>query len=857
MRNGLPLRTALLIAWRESRASSARFLFVIMAVAVGVGSLNGVRGFSRNFRATLLKEARTLMAADVSVRVFELPDPEQLALFERYERRGVVRTQITETLSMLSAASEADPLLVGVKAVDPARYPFYGEVRLNPPAPLSRMLTPEAIAVSPDLLVRLNAAVGSKLRLGSQEFEIAGTIEYEPDRITGSMNVGPRTMISRAGLARTGLLEPGSRAAQRHIFRLPAAGVDVDEFRAALKSAFPRATIADYREAHPMVTRGLNRATTFLSLVSLVALIVGSIGVATAMHSHLQQKMDTIAVMKSIGGRSAQIILIFLVQTLLLAMAGAALGIAMGYGVQAVFPMLLASYFPIRAEIRWEVLSMAESLAVAILTTLLFTLPALLGIRAVRPSVILRREMSESQAVPVNRWRALKAPAAVSLFLIAGIASISVWLVGDPWRRAIEVAGWFSIGLAVSLLVLSGISWLFLRGLKLLIRARIWRLPTAMRHGIANLYRPGAHAQTILVALGVGVMFTLTVWLVQHAVIDRLIASAPPGMPNVFLINITDRDRGAVQEFLERFPGVTGKVEVLAAASGRLVSVDGQPVASRVEEGPARRFLTARSLTWAEALPEYLEVVDGRWWARPFPGEPQLAVSEEAARLLGIRLGSRVEFSADARTVTAVAAAVVKSTSVRPGSNVEFVFSPGALQGLPMLYFGGVRIQPQQVGLLQRRAFERFPAVTVINVADVLERVQEVIDYVALIVRFLSAFSIFAGAIILASSVAGTRFRRVREVVILKTLGATRRKVVGIFSIEFLLLGLVAGLMGSILATAFASLLLSRLFDANLVFDPVPNVVAICGTALLANAAGWLASMRILPQKPLEILRGA
>jgi putative ABC transport system permease protein len=196
-----------------------------------------------------------------------------------------------------------------------------------------------------------------------------------------------------------------------------------------------------------------------------------------------------------------------------------------------------------------------------------------------------------------------------------------------------------------------------------------------------------------------------------------------------------------------------------------------------------------------------------------------------------------------------------RTEAIRVGAANEFIFDPPTLAGLPATYYGGVRVKPADVAALQRAAYKMFPTVSVINAADVLQIVQDVVDQIALVIRFISLFTILAGVIILASSIAGTRFRRIREVVILKTLGATKRRVVGIFSVEFLILGAVAGLMGSLLATGFSSLLLKRFFEARFRFDPLPNLVAVLTTALIANAAGWLASFRILGRKPLEILR--
>lgn len=851
MSEGFPWRTAFKIAWRESRASPAKFLFVILAVAIGVGSLTGVRSFSRAFRAMLLREARTLMAADLTVRQFMLPTPKQVAVMERLEKQGVRRTRITETVSMISSAAVKEPLLVSVKAVDPAVYPFYGTIRLDPPGTLAEKLTADSVAVSGDLLLRLRVRVGDSIRLGGQNFRIVAEVKREPDRMTGTLNIGPRVMITREGLDRTGLITTGSRASERWLFRLPPEGPKVDEVRKLFNRTFPEARVVDFRRTHPLITHGLNRATTFLSLVSLIALIVGALGVAMAIHSHLEQRMDTIGIMKSLGARSGQIIRIYLLETLLLGLGGATLGILLGSAVEHVFPILIARYFSLQPDFRWDWVPAFQGLAIGTLTSLLFTLPPLLQIRTIRPTVIFRRDMAEPRPDWRTRLKEARASLAAAGVLLVGIGIIAAWL-SDSFRTA----GLFVGGVAAGLLVLSCVAWLLLRALRIFLRWSPWRLPVSVRHGIANLYRPGNHAGAVLVALGVGVMFTLTVYLVQRSVLDQLIRTAPPEMPNVFLINITDKERDGLVELLKKQPGVERAPEIVASIAAKLKSVNGVPIGKLDLERWGRRFLRTRAITWAAEKPTETEIVKGSWWnpGSP-PAEPMISVDEDAARILGVEPGSRLEWTAAGRTIEGRVACLHRTERLRPGSSIEFIFSPNSLNGLPTIYYGGVRVVPRAVAELQKNAYERFPTVTVINVADVLEIVQGVVDQIALVTRFVSVFAILAGAVILASSVAGTRFRRIREVAILKTLGATRNRVARIFSVEFLVLGGVAGLMGSLLATGFSALALNRLFDSNLQLDVLPNLLAIVLTAVIASFAGWLASFRILGQKPLEVLR--
>jgi putative ABC transport system permease protein len=793
------------------------------------------------------------MAADLSLRVFELPTPEQDRVMDDLAGHGVARTWITETLTMAAGSQSKAPMLVSIKAVDPAVYPFYGEIRLSPPLPLRTALTSSTVAVSDDVLLRLNLKVGDNVRLGGQEFRIIGQVTYEPDRMLGSLNVGPRVMMTRAGLDHTGLMLPGSRAAERFLFRLQPGSPSIADIRDRLKKAFPEALIADYRETHPIITQGLNRATTFLSLVSLITLIVGAIGVATAMHAHIQQRMDSIAIMKCLGARSNHLMRIYLIQTVALGLAGGLLGVAIGLAVQRVFPQFIARYFQLEPSTSWDLITAGQGIAISVLATLLFTLPPLLSIRRIRPNLILRREMGETKAGWKTRLLQARASILAGTIIVLGIGGIAMSFATGTRNDIWKTGAYFAGALVVSLAVLSGIAWLMLRGLKLASRRA---LPTSVRHGIANLYRPGNHAQTVLVALGIGVMFTLTVYLVERGVIAQMVRTAPPGMPNVFLIDISPQNRDPVLALLRQQRGIEGAPELIGTVAAKLVDVDGRELEKMGLKGWGRRFRYARAVTSASSMSGQVEVLQGAWWrSQDATQSPQVCVSEEAAKTLKVDVGSAMRWTVSGKELTARVACIHRVDSIHLAGRVEFIFSAGALNGLPVIYYGSVRALPASVPALQQSLYQNFPTVTVVNMADVLQTFQGVVDQIAMVIRFISMFAILAGAIILSSSVAGTRFRRMREVVILKTLGATRWRVSKIFSVEFLVLGAVAGTMGSLLANGFANLLLKRMLDAQISFPILPALLAVVLTALIANVAGWMASFRILGQKPLEILR--
>ena len=840
------LRTAAKIAWRDLHAAPAKFLFVVLAVAVGVAALSGVKGFGFAFKGMLLKNAKQLIAADVQAQTWMDITPQQQQAIDALAQRVGKVTRVTETISMAGSPNQRVPLMVSVKAVDPDLYPFYGTLTLSPARPLRDLLKTDAdVVVSPELMTRLKVPVGGSVRLGGQDFHISGKLVTEPDRLASGLGPGMRVMMTRPGLDRTGLIQYGSRAAQRFLFKLNP-GVNLDRVRDRLKAILPRVFISDYRQGSPAVGKAIDNTTTFLSLISLIALIVGALGVAMAMYSHLQQRMDTIATMKAVGARTVQIMQVYLIQTLWLGIAGGLVGVAVGALVQKSFPWLIQRVFAFLPAVPWDWSFSLQGMSLGVLATLLFTVPPLLGVRTVRPSLVFRRNMSDAALEERKHWLD-KLPAFLgALLILAGFAGIAVWLSGS-WR----MGSYFIAGLSGSIILLAVVAAALLLLMRLLVR-RLGKLPAVFRHGFANLYRPGNQARSVLVALGVGVMFTLSTYLLQRTVLQQVTSEGPGREGNLFLLDI--RNSSALTKLVESQPGVTSKVQLVGYIVSRMTDKNGVPVDQLRLPNIRRDQLQTIRITTADALPDSLEVKRGHWWNAD-SAEPQLAVSEQAQRDFRLRIGDRITFQVAGRLITAPLVAVFRREQRAP-VRYDLVFPRYALKDLPVVYYGAVHVDPSRIPQVEEAVFDQFPTVTVMDLADVLRRIQEAVDQVALVVRFLALFAILAGIIILSSSVAGTRYRRIREVAILKTLGATRRRITSIFSIEFSILGATAGLVGGLLANVFTRIVSDRFIDAPFDFDWLSLIYVMIGTALLANAAGWLASARILDQRPLEVLRG-
>ncbi|HLJ78944.1 MAG TPA: FtsX-like permease family protein [Acidobacteriaceae bacterium] len=848
MKPALSWNTAARIAWRELRVGRAKFLFVLLSVAVGVAALTGVRGFSQSFSRALLLQARSIMAGDLSARMFRQATSSEQQQLAELSRQGVRETVVTETVSMAMVKTDPVPLLVTLKAVDPAQYPFYGKVVLQPDGSLRDRLNDQSVVVDDNLLVRLRAHVGDELKIGGRWYRIAAVIVREPDRMTAGVGLGPRVMMTRQAMADSGLLQPGSRATERYLFAF-GDKQKVADVRAQIEKTLPDAQISDFRETSPALSEGVDRATGLLSLICLVAMVLGAIGVGMAMRAHLQQRIEILAIMKSIGARSSDILRIYLLQTLVLGAGGALIGVLFGLGVEYVLPSVFGKLLPLRPDIRLPLNPVLAALGTGIMTTLLFCLPPLLDVRKVRPSLVLRRVVESGDRGGWIRWiKSQKLQILSMVVILAGLGGIAAGLA-DSWL----VGKWFAVCLAGLLLFILGLSAVTLRTLRAFLSRTRLHLHSALRHGLANLYRPGNQSAAVLAALGAGVMLILSIYLMQRSIIGALRQDVKPTTPNLFLIDMSTEELPGIRALLQKQSGIAGGLETIPVISARVESIDGTPVDDLKVKNYPKRLLRSATLSWTNGVPEGTRVTEGKWWSGEDGGN-SLAVVDRVAQRLHLKIGSHMTFVSGDKPIPVQVTAIYKISGEHAFARSEFILPPALLRDQPTVWYGDVHAKPDAIPSVERALFAAYPTVTVINVADILQTIQGVVDQITIVIRFLAGFSILSGLIILASSVASTRFRRIREVVVLKTLGATRNRIATVFSVEFVVLGLLAGAVGVVFANLLSKILLHRM-QVTFHRDVSGSLLAIAGTVVLAVATGWIASFRILGQKPLEVLR--
>lgn len=876
---------SLRMAWRETRAAWRHFLYFFVCIAVGVGAVVGVGRFGSAMEQAVTREARGLLGGDLEVRLSRRLSPEGEAVLASLAARGVAATHVSELAAMAAVAGpgagRTGPAsqLVELKAVE-AGYPFYGTLRVEPDRPLAELLAPTGsgygVVVQESLLVRLGLAVGEPVKIGEAVFTITGVLRKEPDRAVSLFSLGPRAIVSREGLEAAQLVKPGSRVRERHLLRLPA-GLPAEPLLFELRGrlAAESARVLSYQDAQPQLRRFLDQLTRYLGLIGLTALFVGGIGVASTVQAFLKEKLPTIAILKTLGADSGAVLRVYLMQTMALGLVGSLAGAVLGIGLQRALPPLMAGLVPAGAielagsGVTPSPLPLVKGVAMGLLTTLLFALWPLLGIRDIRPSAVLRREVApDAGADPAGHgWRERLRAAGLTdplrlltaAGIVAGLAALAVWQAGQ-WRLGFLFLG----GLLAAVVALRLAAVFLVRGLARLGRPGTGR-SLAVRYALGNVVRPGSQAAAVVVAVGLGVMVIVTVSLLERALVRHLGESRPAESPSFFFIDIQPDQREGFLRLLRESPG-SADPQATPLVRSRLRAIDGERLAADAdgEQGPGRdkesraAWYRGREyvLTFREDLPTDNRLVKGTWWG---PGEesggPWVSVEEDAARNLGLDLGSTLEVDIQGTTVAATVRSIRSVRWETFSTNFYLIFSPGALEGAPVTYVATVRVPPEREVALQQAVVAAFPNVTAINVRDVLDTFVQVVERLSLAIRAIALFCIATGGLVLAAALSTTRYRRLYEAVVLKALGATRGLLARAYAAEYALLGLVGGTIGVLLASLLSWGILEWIFDLPWLLQPRVLAAGLALTILLTLAVGWLTTFRLLGRRPLTVLR--
>lgn len=839
------------MVWRELRAAWGRLFFFFLCVAIGVGAIAALRSVIQNVRTALVREARTLTAADV---VFSTNRPwpaDVRAKVDAAIARAPVRerVEVIELATMVRPVDEGKPIarMAELQAVD-AGYPLYGDLVLRGQRYSSALLAGQGVLVRPELLVQLGVEVGEQVRIGTGAFTIRGVIESEPGRRAGMFSLGPRVIIARSALEGTGLLQFGARARFAILMKVDEPGIEslVEGVRTQFKGSFVSAR--SYRSTEDRLGEDLRVAENYLSLIGFVMVVLGGIGVWSVTRVFIGQRIRSIAVMKCLGATSRQILGIYVAQVATLGLLGSILGLALGAVALRFLPGGLFGLDKLDARLTPQ--ASVQAVAVGVLVSLLFALVPLLEVRRVRPLWLLRDESARTslggrlRGIDWAQW-ATGAVVGVALALVAS------------WQAASLKAGLIvTIGLLVVTGVLLATSAAVVRLVRPLRRSRIF----ALRHAVLSLARPGNQTRVILLAVGLGAFFILGVRLVQGALLQQFSLELRPDAPDMFLLDV-QRDQAAdVEQVVANTPGARALrlIPVLRArvtgVRGTSSTVDGvEGVQGR--QGLGREFV----ITYRDTLEANETLVDGTALWPSAPGSmPEVSIEESLRRNGGLQMGDVVRFDVLGRVIEAKVTSVrnVDWNDVRSGGFM-FVFRPGALEKAPHGFMGVLRgpETPEARARLQRDLVAAHGNVSAVDVREVVKAAQGILGNVSLAISAVGGLALFSGVLIVVGSVAMTRFQRLYESAILKTLGAPPRTITAMVALEYLGLGALGGLVGALGALALSWAVSHYLFDMP--WRPAPGTVllGIVFTSLLVGAVGILASLDVVRKRPLGVLR--
>jgi putative ABC transport system permease protein len=829
---------ALTIARRELRGGVRGLWIVLLCLALGVGVIAAVGTLRAAVDAGLASDGRALLGGDLEIDGGSQPLPDQLRDWLRV--RGATISDVTQMRSMLVAPS-GERQLIELKAVD-AQWPLVGQATTEPSQPIQDALGLKdgkyGLLAEQIVLDRLGLHPGDTARLGTATFRVAGALTHEPDRVATAAILGPRVLISAGALPSTGLISPGAMVRYGIRLTIPDPARLVPEIRTKFPGQGWR--IRDPSDAAPGVSRFIDQTALFLTLVGLTSLLVGGIGVANGVRAWLDARARTIATLRCLGASARLVFAVCLIQVLVLAAGGIVLGVAAGAALPLMGARFLTAILPVPPVLGLYPGPLLLAATYGLLIALCFALWPL-GRAARIPGGALFREGLVPEATR---------PSAT---LIVVNAALALALVGLTVATAADrfFALYFCAGAGLTLALFRASGWAVM-GLARLAPAS--RFPS-VRLGVGNLYRPGAPTPLLLLSAGLGLSTLAAVALIQGNMQHQIAEQIPANAPSFFFIDIQNDQLPRFEAIVHAQPGVTDMHQV-PSLRARIVAVKGVPVDQVAASADTAWALRGdRGLTYAATPPEGTHLVQGQWWPADYDGPPLVSVDANMARGWHLGIGDIIRVNVLGRDIDLKIANFRDIAWQSLSINFFMVASPGLLAHAPHSHIATVRIADAEQGGLLRAVTDALPNVTGIRVEDVLSAISALLDQVAAALTATGALTLLAGTFVLVGAVAAGQRRRVREAVILRTLGASRTQVRTAWLTEFGLLGLVAGLIAAIVGSAASFGVVHYIMHTDWIFLPVTLIYTLAGALALMLLFGYAGTASALRARPASLLR--
>jgi putative ABC transport system permease protein len=824
-------RYPFVLAFRELRGGVRGFRIFLACLVLGVGAIAGIGSFGAAVGTAIHDDARVLFGGDASARLVhqEATPPERQFL----DASGTV-SEIALLRAMAVSLDGARHTLIELKAVDSA-YPLYGAVTLSPAQNLADALAARdgvfGAVVDPMAADRLGLKIGDKFKIGDADIQLRAAMERAPDAALSGLAFGPGVLIAADALPATGLLQPGALVTYDYRVKLPA-GSDAAAWVRDARDKFPDAgwQVRTANEASPMLQRFLDRIALFLGLVGITALLVGGVGIGSAVTYFVAGKTATIATLKSLGASSRLIFATYAVQIGLLAAVGIIAGLVLGALVPLAAAPFVAKLLPVPLHWAPHPLPLAIAAADGLLATLLFSLLPLAGIGRIMPGALFRDIVA-----PTRRTLPL---AALAGTIAAALALAALVVATAPDR---VVALWYVAGSVGAFAVFRVAGELIVAGARRVGRPR----RIVARLALANLHRPGAPTARVVLSLGIGLTVLVAVALVQASLSREIETSIAEGAPADFFLDIQPAQLDGFEALVRAIPGA--RMSEVPMLRGRITRLNGVPVEDAPVAPEARWALNSdRGLTYAAEIPEGWEVVAGQWWPADYHGPPLISFDASLAHGMGLKIGDTLTVNVLGREVTAKIANLRSINWTRLGINFAIVFAPGTLEAAPHTVLAAVWAPKGADEQLVSQIIDRYPNISAIPVREALDAVERIVAAIGTAIRLAALVTLVAGALVLGGAVAADYRRRVYEAVVLKVLGATRRTIVAAFLIEYGLMGFVAAVIAAVLGTVIAYVLITGPLDSNWSFAPGPLALLLAAAVAVTMVLGFAGTWRTL-----------
>jgi len=843
----LPL--ALRLALRELRTGLSGFYVFVTCIALGVAAIAGVGSLAGVLQSSLGQQGQRILGGDFSARlVHRQANKQERAFLSDQGTLGEVAT----LRAMARSADGQYTSLIDVTAVDGA-YPLYGRLTLAAPhgaTSRQQVQQPGVAAVDAGLLTRFDIKVGDGVKIGDATVKIVATIVDQPDRLSGRPALGPRVLMSLDTLKSTGLIQPGSliRWWYRVRFDDPFAGglERLKSLRETIEQRFAASgfSLRDRADPAPNVARAIERFSQFLTLVGITTLMIGGVGVANAIATYLARKRDVIAIFKCLGASSRTILATYLIQVLVLAVVGTAIGLLLGSAMPPLIAWAYGDVLPLELALSVQPAALAMASLYGLLTALLFVLWPLGRARDQRAARLLRETVTSERARP--------APEFIAAALLCGLALAAIAIASSYAKL---LAFYACLALAFCFVVYLGLGTALQWGARRMSPPRLVELALAR----AGLAAPGGLARPVALSLGTGLSLLTAVALVNAALVSEFRTTIPKEAPSYYVLDIDKTQIGPFRELIaEKSPDT--KIVTAPILRGRIVSLKGIST-DKIDPPESVRWVLNgdRGLTFATTKPENSELVAGQWWDEVYAGPPLVSFAAEIAKSLGLSVGDRVTVNVLGRRVEAKVANLRTVDWDSLAINFVMVFSPNALESAPYKLLAtlalpqGMAVSKEE-GLIQAVS-GAFPNLTAIRVQDAIEALLGVVAQIMVAVRAAGGLTLLVGAVVLAGALATAHRRRMHDAVIFKTLGATRRRIVLAHMAEYAILAFVAGAAALALGGLAAYLIVTKVMDAQFAFSALAAAQPIALAVGLVMAFGAFATMRVLGAKTTQQLR--